>query len=119
MGACETFSGIVEAYPEELKPAVITTTAAKINGRIGVNIAEDEMVAILSKLGFGVEAKDGELLITAPTWRRDIDCDADISEEIARMHGYDFIESHQPELTITQAASLCWTMLRTMYRITW
>ena len=104
MGACETFSGIVEAYPEELKPAVITTTAAKINGRIGVNIAEEEMVAILSKLGFGVEAKDGELLITAPTWRRDIDCDADISEEIARMHGYDFIESHQPELTITQGS---------------
>ena len=104
MGACETFSGIVEAYPEELKPAVITTTAAKINGRIGVNIAEDEMVAILTKLGFGVEAKDGELLITAPTWRRDIDCDADISEEIARMHGYDFIESHQPELTITQGS---------------
>ena len=104
MGACETFSGIVEAYPEELKPAVITTTAAKINGRIGVNIAEEEMVAILTKLGFGVEAKDGELLITAPTWRRDIDCDADISEEIARMHGYDFIESHQPELTITQGS---------------
>ncbi len=41
-------------------------------------------------------------MITAPSWRRDIECDADISEEIARMHGYDYIESHQPELKITQ-----------------
>ena len=102
MGACETFSGIVEAYPKELKPAVITTTPAKINGRIGFNISHEEIIAILTKLGFGVEEQDEELVITAPTWRRDIECDADISEEIARMHGYDHIESHQPELTITQ-----------------
>lgn len=102
MGACETFSGIVEAYPEEVKPAVITTTPAKINGRIGFVISREEIVAILQKLGFGVEEKGEELLVTAPSWRRDIECDADISEEIARMHGYDYIESHQPELTITQ-----------------
>ena len=102
MGACETFSGIVEAYPEELKPAVITTTPAKINGRIGFNISREEIIAILSKLGFGIAEQGEELVVTAPTWRRDIECDADISEEVARMHGYDFIESHQPELTITQ-----------------
>jgi phenylalanyl-tRNA synthetase beta chain len=102
MGACETFAGIVEAYPEEVKPAVISTTAAKINGRIGFVIGHEEIVAILRKLGFGVEERGEELLVTAPSWRRDIECDADISEEIARMHGYDYIESHQPELTITQ-----------------
>ena len=102
MGACETFAGIVEAYPEEVKPAVITTTPAKINGRIGFVISREEIIEILVKLGFGVEEKGEELVITAPSWRRDIECDADISEEIARMHGYDYIESHQPELTITQ-----------------
>lgn len=102
MGACETFCGIVEDYPEPVKPAVITTTPEKINGCIGFVISSEEIVSILQKLGFGVEEKDAELVITAPSWRRDIECDADISEEIARMHGYDYIESHQPELTITQ-----------------
>lgn len=102
MGACETFSGIVEAYPEELQPAVITTTPQKINGCIGFDISREETVSILTRLGFGVEEKGEELVITAPTWRRDIECAADISEEVARMHGYDHIESHQPELTITQ-----------------
>lgn len=102
MDACETFAGIVEAYPEEIKPAVITTTPAKINGRIGFVIERAEIISILEKLGFGVAENGEELIITAPSWRRDIECDADISEEVARMHGYDYIESHQPELTITQ-----------------
>lgn len=53
-------------------------------------------------MGFGVEEQGENLVVTAPTWRRDIECDADISEEVARMHGYDYIESHQPELKITQ-----------------
>lgn len=104
MGACETFCGIVEDYPEPVKPAVITTTPEKINGCIGCVISREEIVAILQKLGFGVEEKGAELVITAPSWRRDIECDADISEEIARMHGYDYIESHQPELKITQGS---------------
>ena len=104
MGACETFCGIVEDYPEPVKPAVITTTPEKINGCIGCVISCEEIVAILQKLGFGVEEKGAELVITAPSWRRDIECDADISEEIARMHGYDYIESHQPELKITQGS---------------
>lgn len=102
MGACETFAGIVEAYPEEIKPAVITTSPAKINGRIGCEISREEIISILQKLGFGVEEQGENLVVTAPTWRRDIECDADISEEVARMHGYDYIESHQPELKITQ-----------------
>lgn len=104
MGACETFCGIVEDYPEPVQPAVITTTPEKINGCIGCVISREEIVAILQKLGFGVEEKGAELVITAPSWRRDIECDADISEEIARMHGYDYIESHQPELKITQGS---------------
>lgn len=104
MGACETFCGIVEDYPEPVKPAVITTTPEKINGCIGCVISREEIVAILQKLGFGVEEKGAELVITAPSWRRDIECDADISEEIARMHGYDYIESHQLELKITQGS---------------
>ena len=102
MGASETFSGIVEAYPEEVKPAVIRTTPAKNNGRIGFVIGREEIFEILTKLGFGVAEDGEELVVPAPGWRRDIECDADISEEIARMHGYDYIESHQPELTITQ-----------------
>ena len=44
MGACETVAGIVEAYPEEIKPAVIKVTPEVISGRVGISISKEEMV---------------------------------------------------------------------------
>ncbi len=100
--ACETVKGIVEDYPVKCEPVVIKATPDTINKRIGVVIAKDEMVKILTSLQFGVEEKDGMLIVTAPSWRHDISCDADIAEEVARMHSYDKIESHMPELPLVQ-----------------
>ena len=102
MGACETVCGIADAYPVPYKPAVITVTPEAINTRIGVEIPKEEMIEILTRLQFDVKEEDGALVITAPTWRQDVTCDADISEEIARMHSYDKIESHNPELALRQ-----------------
>ena len=102
MGACETVCGIADAYPVPYKPAVITVTPEAINTRIGVEIPKEEMIEILTRLQFDVKEDDGALVITAPTWRQDVTCDADISEEIARMHSYDKIESHNPELALRQ-----------------
>ena len=102
MGACETVCGIADAYPVPYHPAVITVTPETINTRIGVNIPKEEMIEILQRLQFAVKEDNGALVITAPTWRQDVTCDADISEEIARMHSYDKIESHNPELALRQ-----------------
>lgn len=102
MDSCETYAGIVEAYPEEIKPAVIRVTPATISGRIGIPVGKEEIVKILTSLEFGVEEDGEELVVTVPGWRMDCTVDADISEEIARMHGLDYIESHMPVLGITQ-----------------
>ena len=102
MGACETVAGIVEAYPEEIKPAVITVTPEVISGRIGIAISKEEMIKTLTGLEFGVEEEGDALVITAPSWRNDVTCNADISEEIARVHGLDHIESHMPVLGMAQ-----------------
>ena len=102
MGACETVAGIVEAYPEEIKPAVIKVTPEGISGRVGITISKEEMVKTLTALEFGVEEDGDALVITAPSWRNDVTCNADISEEIARIHGLDHIESHMPVLGMAQ-----------------
>lgn len=102
MGACKTVAGIVEAYPEPVQPVVVKVTPARINERIGIEISREEMIKTLTGLEFGV-AEDGEaLVITAPSWRHDVTCDADISEEIARIHGLDHIKSHLPVLGMAQ-----------------
>lgn len=102
MGACETVAGIVEAYPEEVKPAVIKVTPEVISGRVGIAISKEEMVKTLTSLEFDVQEEGDALVITAPSWRNDVTCNADISEEIARIHGLDHIESHMPVLGMAQ-----------------
>ncbi len=102
MGACETVAGIVEAYPEPVAPTVITVAPEVINARIGIEIAAEEMVNTLTSLEFKVEEADGKMVITVPSWRNDVTCDADISEEIARIHGIDHIQSHLPVLGVAQ-----------------
>ena len=103
MNACETVAGIVEDYPVEVKPQVITVTAAALSTRIGTPIAKSEMLDILQKLEFGVKDEGGDSFsVTVPSWRPDVTCDADISEEVARYHGFDKIASSLPRLGLEQ-----------------
>lgn len=102
MGACETVPGIVESYPAPLEPTVITVSAKAINTRIGTEIPVSDMILMLRKVYFEVEEKDGILTITVPSWRSDVSCYADISEEVARMYDYDNIKTHKPLLELHQ-----------------
>lgn len=102
MGACETVKGIAEAYPDPVDAKVITVTPSEISGRIGMEISGEEMVKILRSLQFKVEEKGKAMVITVPSWRGDVTEAADISEEIARIHGLDHIESHYPSLCMAE-----------------
>ncbi|MEX0583800.1 MAG: phenylalanine--tRNA ligase subunit beta [Sneathiella sp.] len=58
----------------------------------GVDVSSSEMVDILDKLGFAPE-ETGEVIRTqVPSWRGDVDGEADLVEEILRIHGYDNIQ---------------------------
>ncbi len=58
-----------------------------INNFLGTDISEEDMIKYLEKLDFIV--KDG--VAYAPAYRIDIECKADIAEEIARLYGYNNI----------------------------
>jgi len=63
----------------------------KINKRLGLSIEKSEVIEILSSLGIECKEAGEKINCVIPTWRQDIDCEADISEEIIRIKGYDFI----------------------------
>jgi phenylalanyl-tRNA synthetase beta chain len=58
----------------------------------GVTVDPDTQEAILIRLGFTVTRGDA-WRIDVPSWRRDIDGEADIVEEVVRIHGYSHVPS--------------------------
>jgi phenylalanyl-tRNA synthetase beta chain len=63
-----------------------------IQTRLGVAIPASEVDAILGRLGFSSERRDGRLVVGVPTWRtQDIAIPEDLVEEVGRIHGYDKI----------------------------
>jgi phenylalanyl-tRNA synthetase beta chain len=59
----------------------------------GVDLPPVEQIRILQSLGFEVDDSGPLLRVVAPSWRQDIDGEADLVEEILRIHGYDNISA--------------------------
>jgi len=58
---------------------------------IGVDVPVAEQVRILSVLGFNPKQQGDVIHTTAPSWRPDIQGEADLVEEIIRVYGFDNI----------------------------
>ncbi|ETP70804.1 phenylalanyl-tRNA synthase subunit beta [Planococcus glaciei CHR43] len=72
-----------------------------INTRLGMKIPFEDMMEILGRLKFNTDAINGQLVISVPTRRQDIQIEEDVVEEIARLYGYDEIPATLP---VTEAA---------------
>lgn len=97
MGACTVCEGIVDVYPNPKQANYVTFTPEQINNHLGTNIAKDVMLNIITSVGFDVtKDENDEITVKVPSWRNDVTCMADISEEIARLHGFDKIKFTLP-----------------------
>lgn len=97
MGACTVCEGIVDVYPNPKQANYVTFTPEQINNHLGTNISKDVMLNIITSVGFDVtKDENDEITVKVPSWRNDVTCMADISEEIARLHGFDKIKSTLP-----------------------
>ncbi|MBL4801809.1 MAG: phenylalanine--tRNA ligase subunit beta [Emcibacter sp.] len=76
---------------------LISKTVSLRPGRVGhlggVDVSETEIIDILTRLGFKVTKAGDKLDVLTPSWRCDIDGEADLVEEVLRIHGYDKIQS--------------------------
>lgn len=84
----------------------IRTSTQRIEAALGREIAENQIVDILTRLGFTVKADRSALLVTVPSFRgtRDFEFDADIAEEVGRIIGYDNIAPKAPAGVISPLA---------------
>lgn len=84
-------SEITVCGEENYKPAPVCLRPERVKTLAGLDVSEDEIVRILTALGFEVSRENGCLKTVSPTWRGDIECEADLVEEVVRMAGLDNI----------------------------
>lgn len=84
-------SGKVESRAREIQVSI-----DYINKRLGMTLDRQTVVHILERLGLATEGDDDVLTVHVPSRRPDLELPADITEEVARLYGYDSLPSTLP-----------------------
>ncbi|HCC07815.1 MAG TPA: phenylalanine--tRNA ligase subunit beta [Clostridiales bacterium] len=90
LNAGEVVGEVIDIYPNKREEKTISYSIEKINNLLGTNLKEEEIIKLFERLEFKVDKSNKRL--TIPTFRQDIDHDADLAEEVARLFGYEKIE---------------------------
>jgi phenylalanyl-tRNA synthetase beta chain len=109
----ELLAGVVDVYPGKRPAKKIPLTRAEFLRIMGADVADKEIEAILSALGFAPVRNDenrgaaNSLLAawqcTQPSWRSDVEREIDLIEEVSRIHGLDKFPPRLPAARIGSA----------------
>ncbi|USS89724.1 phenylalanine--tRNA ligase subunit beta [Fructilactobacillus cliffordii] len=94
--------GVVTGSQAPVNERVIKITADRINHVLGTDLSAATINEIFTRLGFGVVDNHGEFTVTIPTRCWDLQIDADLIEEVARIYGYDNIPETLPVTQTTE-----------------
>jgi phenylalanyl-tRNA synthetase beta chain len=90
--------GYVDVFPAPRPPRTVDLTPREVKRLLGIEVSASQIVAMLTRLEFRVEAPpdaesnpDAPLRVHVPSYRNDVNIAADLVEEVARMIGYDAI----------------------------
>ena len=112
-------AGRVDSAPTEPPETEVAFRPSRISRLLGLELDADEQRFVLAKVGIvtrparagvripiaadaqplDVPTNEPAVVATIPTWRRDLVVEADIAEEVARVHGYEAIPPTLPDTT--------------------
>ncbi len=91
LDAGDVVNGCIDLYPNPVTPQAVTASVRRICERCGVEIPAATMVQILEKLFCKVTLDGDTLTVLPPTFRADLEGEADICEEVLRIYGFEQI----------------------------
>jgi len=105
----EIASQVIDIYPKPEKKKIIKFDLGKVKRFLGIEIEKKDIIHILNNFGIQVEGKEksegmispGIVKLLIPSFRRDLNIDQDILEEISRIYGYDRIPFDLPIRDLT------------------
>ncbi len=86
------------------KPAV-EIRLERLISLLGMQLDESEVGDILNRIADSVSGADGVWSVTPPSYRFDIEREADLVEEVARVKGYDNIPTSMPRIVPRSVAA--------------
>ncbi|VEN73859.1 Phenylalanine--tRNA ligase beta subunit [Candidatus Desulfarcum epimagneticum] len=92
--------GAIDEFPQPFAEKKLSLGAKETNRLLGTGFSANEMARLLESIDFKVEKEEnGDLTVTAPSFRPDIGRPVDLMEEIARLSGYDDIPASFPAIS--------------------
>lgn len=87
--------GEIDVYSKEYVPVTLELRPERVNHVLGTSISEEEVAGILKRLDLVVERGE-PLTVKPPSFRRDLEREIDLIEEVARIYGYERIPEALP-----------------------
>jgi phenylalanyl-tRNA synthetase beta chain len=99
LGNGNLVEGLIDAYPNPIPGRTITVDIPALNKRLGTALARDAIKGYLESIEITVSASSGDTLtVIPPTFRVDLERPEDIAEEVARLWGYNRIQTTFPPI---------------------
>ena len=98
LGNGQVAKGIIDAYPVPYQPREIPLSLAYTSRYLGMECAKRDVTEKLESLGIEVAPGPDEdtIVCLPPSYRPDLERPADLTEEVARITGYDNIPARMP-----------------------
>ncbi|MBN34805.1 MAG: phenylalanine--tRNA ligase subunit beta [Rhodospirillaceae bacterium] len=110
-------SEVVQAGEIPTGHETMNVRPSRVQSLGGIAIVKRRAEAILADLGFEAsDVGDDQWSVSIPTWRHDMQCEADVIEEVLRIHGFDEV----PMVSLPRVSALTRPVLSTRQkRVRW